>query len=152
MRQQHSFYWFSFQHQEEKSSSEEVQKCVNYRKVTFNLDAPSWDRSWQSMHYGLLIHLDKMDHWRFVIFCTHAVVRLYCAVVDAVANRSKSHRFVKKSSSSPPWCLLADNHLPTFSQLVKRCCNNNTLWLLKIWKSFSAKPHLLLWFTINLKE
>ena len=81
-QQQHIFYWFSFQHQEEKSSSEEVQKCVNYRKVTFNLDAPSWNRSWQSMHYGLLIHLDKMDHWRFVIFCTHAVVRLHCAVLE----------------------------------------------------------------------
>ena len=83
MRQQHSFYWFSFQHQEEKSSSEEVQKCVNYHKVTFNLNAPSWNRSSQSMHYGLLIHLDKMDHWRFVIFCTHAGVRLHCAVLDA---------------------------------------------------------------------
>ena len=102
------------------------------------------------MHYGRFIHLDKMDHWRFVIFCTHAVVRLHCAVLDAVANRSKSHRFLKKSSSSsPPWCLLQDNHLPTFSQLVKRCCNNNTLWRLQIWKSYSAKPHLLLWFTIN---
>lgn len=140
MRQQRSFYWFSFQHQQEKSTTEEVQKCVNCHKVKFNLDAPSWNRSSQSMHYGRFIHLDKVDHCRFVIFCTYVIVRLHCAVVDAVANRSKSHRFVKKWSSSTPWCLLYDNHLLTFSQLVKRCCNNNTLWLLQIWKSYSAKP------------